>query len=72
MSDAWVVANQTGNNTVAFVNVKVVEGTLQHADDIDAYVLLDVFKLSDTLTVGVDLTKILDRRSAIALPAVPG
>ena len=55
-SDAWVVANQTGNNTVAFVDVKIAEGLVQNSDDVDAYALLDVYKLSDTATVGVDLT----------------
>ncbi len=27
-SDAWVVANQTGNNTLAFVDVKISEGLI--------------------------------------------
>ncbi len=65
-SDAWVVANQTGNNTAAFVDVKVSEGSVAKADDIDAYVILDVFKLSDAATVGVDLANLRDRRSALA------
>jgi hypothetical protein len=63
-SDAWVIANQTGPNTLAFVNVKVAEGVAANEDDVDAYVLLDVFKLSDTVTVGADLTKVMDRRAA--------
>jgi hypothetical protein len=70
-SDAWVVANVTGNNTAAFVNVKVSEGSVAASDDIDAYVLLDVFKLSDAITVGGDFTRILDRKGA-ALPGDRG
>ncbi len=63
-SDAWVIANQTGNNTAAFVNVKVAEFSTARADDVDAYVLLDVFKLNDANTVGVDLTMVKDRAGA--------
>ncbi|HUJ18907.1 MAG TPA: hypothetical protein VL197_13060 [Nitrospirota bacterium] len=70
-SEAWVVANQTGPNTFAFVNVKVLEGSINAADDIDAYALLDVFKISDAATVGIDLTNILDRKSLSPLPPNP-
>lgn len=58
-TDAWVVANSTGNNTVAAVDVKVSEG-LQNisSDDVDAYVLLDVFKINDNNTVGGNLTNV--------------
>ena len=66
-SDAWVVANQTGNNTVAAVDVKISEGLINTNDDIDAYVLLDVYKLSDTATVGVDLTMANDPRNTLGL-----
>ena len=64
-SDAWVVSNQTGNNTVAAVDVKISEGLINTSDDIDAYVLLDVYKLSDTATVGVDLTMANDPRNGL-------
>ncbi len=60
-SDAWVVANVTGNNTAAFVDVKASEGLTGQADDIDAYVLLDVYKINDNHTVGIDVTDIHDR-----------
>jgi hypothetical protein len=67
-SDAWVIANQTGNNTAALVNVKFDEGTSNaQADDTDAYVLLDVVKLSDDLTVGVDFTNLKARHSDFSL-----
>jgi hypothetical protein len=67
-SDAWVVANVTGNNTVAFVDVKALERDTYNADDMDAYVLLDVFKISDAMTVGIDLTDVLDRKAAVTTP----
>jgi hypothetical protein len=63
--DAWVVANVTGANTVAFVDIKVSEGEIGAADDVDGYALLDVFKLSDTMTVGADLTQVKDRKAAL-------
>ncbi|HXY55898.1 MAG TPA: hypothetical protein VEM40_14640 [Nitrospirota bacterium] len=65
-SDAWVVANVTGNNTVAFVNIKAAEGNVARADDIDAYVILDVFKIDDNNVVGFDVTNIHDRLGLIA------
>jgi hypothetical protein len=64
-SDAWVVSNQTGNNTLAVVDVKIGEGAIYTNDDIDAYVLLDVYKLSDTATVGADLTVANDPRNTL-------
>jgi hypothetical protein len=60
-SDAWVVANVTGNNTLGFVDVKAAEGSTARADDLDAYVILDVYKISDNATVGIDLTEVHDR-----------
>jgi hypothetical protein len=60
-SDAWVVANVTGNNTAAFVDVKFGEGAAGYADDTDAYVILDVLKLDDNNTVGINITDLKDR-----------
>jgi hypothetical protein len=61
-TDAWVVANQTGNNTAALVDVKVSEGaTIYQSDDVDAYVLLDVFKIDDNNTVGASIAQVADR-----------
>jgi hypothetical protein len=58
-SDAWVVANVTGNNTAAVVNIKVAEGKSAFGgDDADAYAFLDVFKLSDTAMVGFDFADV--------------
>jgi hypothetical protein len=64
-NDAWVVSNQTGNNTFAFVDIKISEGKIYTNDDVDTYTLLDVFKLSDTATVGIDLTFANDPRNAL-------
>ncbi len=67
-SDAWVVANVTGNNTVALVDVKVGEGSAGvSSDDTDAYVLLDVYKIDDNNTVGIDLTDVEARQQAAVL-----
>jgi hypothetical protein len=60
-SDAWVVG-LPGKNTIAFVDVKATENTVSQADDTDAYVLLDTFKIDDTKSVGVYLAHVLDRR----------
>lgn len=58
-ADAWVVSNQTGPNTVGFVNIKVAEGSAAVAsDDADAYALLDVFKLNEDMAVGIDITAV--------------
>jgi len=64
-SDAWVVANVTGANTAAFVNIKVNEGDTFKSDDLDAYAFLDVFKLSDAMMVGVDFTQVHDRTAML-------
>jgi hypothetical protein len=58
-SDAWVVANVTGPNTLAFVNIKVAEGSAAIAsDDADAYALLDVFKINEDMSVGFDFADV--------------
>jgi hypothetical protein len=57
-SDAWVIANTTGNNTAIFVDVKAAEGKGNRSDDVDAYVIMDVFKLNETSTVGANLTNV--------------
>jgi len=63
-SDAWVLANVTGNNTAAFVNVKFAENTKTMSDDMDAYVLIDMIKLSDTAMAGINITDLKDRSGA--------
>jgi hypothetical protein len=63
-SDAWVVANVTGNNTAAFVDVKALEGSVGSSnDDIDAYVLLDVYKINDNNVIGIDITDVNAREA---------
>jgi hypothetical protein len=62
-SDAWVIANQTGPNTLAFVNAKLAEDEKNLADDDDVYTILDVFKLNENMTVGADFTSIKARRT---------
>lgn len=67
-SDAWVLANVTGPNTFAVVDVKALEGNTYSSDDMDAYVLLDVFKVSDKIALGIDITQVNDRRAALTNP----
>jgi hypothetical protein len=57
-SDAWVISNVTGNNTAIFVDVKAAEGKGNRSDDVDAYVIMDVYKLNETSTVGANLTNV--------------
>jgi hypothetical protein len=62
-SDAWVVYNGTGNNTLAFYDVRVGENVRpvsngfsgQPDQDIDFYGILDAYKLADGV-VSVDFT----------------
>jgi len=58
-SDAWVVYNGTGNNTLAFYDVRVGEGVGgvggQPDQDLDFYGVLDAYKLADGV-VSIDLT----------------
>ncbi|MGE5809004.1 MAG: hypothetical protein ACM32I_07755 [Nitrospirota bacterium] len=56
-NDAWVVANVTGDNTAAFVNTKVVEGS-PRSTDIDFYALVDVYKINDNNMVGINLSDV--------------
>ncbi len=70
--DAWVIANVTGANTAAFVDIKALEGSSAQADDIDGYALLDVFKISDTMAAGIDLTSVNDRQATLVAPAGSG
>ncbi len=58
-SDAWVVANVTGPNTFALVDIKVAEGNPSLAsDDVDAYALLDVFKIDENNLVGINVADV--------------
>jgi len=55
--DAWVIANVTGPNTAAFVNIVAQKNNAAEADSaVDAYALLDVFKIDDSNMVMVDLS----------------
>jgi len=65
-SDAWVAFNDTGANHLGFVNVKIAEGASAKADDdIDAYVIVDTYKINDTNKIGVDLTMANDRGNGL-------
>jgi len=64
-ADAWMAYSPMGDNTLAFVDVKVVENNTSQADDADAYVILDSYKLNDNNTVGIDVTMVNDRRGLL-------
>jgi hypothetical protein len=70
-SDAWVAFNDTGANHFGLVDVKAYEGATGANDDVDAYVIVDTYKISDTAKVGVDFTMLNDRRG-VALPGPAG
>ena len=63
-SDAWLVG-LPGKNTIAFVDVKAAENSNTQSDDIDAYVLLDNFKIDDTKTVGIYFARVKDSRNLL-------
>jgi hypothetical protein len=71
-SDAWVISHTTSNNTLGFVNMKGAEGSSAVAsDDVDTYTIFDVFKLSDTMSIGADITEVKSRASAATIGIIP-
>jgi len=81
--DAWVIANVTGANTVAFVNIVAEKGSPVSAGTItassnyfnadsavDAYALLDVFKIDDNNMVGA-YAAYVDARASAQVPYPP-
>jgi hypothetical protein len=60
-SDAWLIGSP-GKNTIAFVDAKFAEFNNNNADDLDAYVLLDNFKIDDTKTVGIYFARVADKQ----------
>jgi hypothetical protein len=55
-SDAWVAYMGSGNNTLAFYDVRVADNVaVQPAQDVDFYGVLDAYKLADGV-VSIDLT----------------
>ncbi|HYA87494.1 MAG TPA: alginate export family protein [Nitrospirota bacterium] len=56
-SDAWVVANVTGGNTIAILDATAQKGLVNAThDDIDAYIILDQYAIDDKNTVGLNVT----------------
>ncbi|MDH4161097.1 MAG: porin [Nitrospirota bacterium] len=60
-SDAWLIGFP-GKNTFAFVDVKAAEGLNAGSDDVDAYVLLDTYKIDDKSSVGAYFVRVMDRQ----------
>lgn len=66
-SDAWVAYLPLGDHIVSLVDVKAFEGaTGSSRDDVDAYTAAGVFKMSDALQGGVNVTVIKDRAGILA------
>lgn len=60
-SDAWVVYTDIDALHLGVVNIKVLENTLTEADDTDAYAFVATYKMSDTMSAGVNFTSVNDR-----------
>jgi hypothetical protein len=70
-SDAWVAFRDDGPNHLGFVNVKVSEGSTSKSDDVDAYVIVDTFKISEAAKLGIDITMANDRKNALGFAGGP-
>jgi len=64
-SDAWRLGNTMDNNTLAIIDVKISEQLAASTDDVDAYVLVDVYKLNDTNVFGADVSYINDAKGKL-------
>jgi hypothetical protein len=60
-SDAWVVYTDIDALHLGVVDIKVAENTTTLADDTDAYAFVAAYKLSDTMSAGVNFTNVNDR-----------
>jgi hypothetical protein len=60
-SDAWVVYTDIDALHLGVVDIKVAENNTTMADDTDAYAFVATYKLSDTMSAGINFTNINDR-----------
>jgi hypothetical protein len=60
-SDAWVAYTDIDALHLGIVDIKVAENVTTLADDTDAYAFVAAYKLSDTMSAGVNFTNINDR-----------
>jgi len=72
--DAWIVYANLGKATVALQDVKINEGTTTvNHDDVDLYTALVTVKPTDAITLGVDVSYLLDNNaSVLAAPTAGG
>jgi len=61
-SDAWVAYTDIDALHLGIVNIKVLENVTTAADDTDAYAFVATYKLSDTMSAGVNFTNVVDRK----------
>jgi hypothetical protein len=60
-SDAWVAYTDIDALHLGFVDIKVAENTTTLADDTDAYAFVVTYKLSDSMSAGINFTNVNDR-----------
>jgi hypothetical protein len=60
-SDAWVVYTDIDALHLGVVDIKVAENINTLADDTDAYAFVATYKLSDTMSAGINFTNVNDR-----------
>jgi hypothetical protein len=63
-SDAWVVYTDIDALHLGVVNIKVAENVRSAADDTDAYAFVGTYKLSDTMSAGINFINVSDRKGA--------
>jgi len=61
-SDAWVAYTDIDALHLGFVDIKVNESTVTAADDTDAYAFVATYKMSDTMSAGINFTTFNDRK----------
>lgn len=71
--DAWVVYANLGKATVALQDVKLAEGTTNvNRDDVDLYTALVTVKPADGITIGADVSYLLDNNAAVLQATTAG
>jgi hypothetical protein len=60
-SDAWVVYTDIDALHLGVVNIKVAENNQSLSDDTDAYAFVATYKLTDTMSAGINFTSVNDR-----------
>lgn len=71
--DAWMVYANLGKATVALQDAKLSEGTTNvNRDDVDLYSAIVTVKPTDAITLGVDVSYLLDNNNAVLAATTAG